>query len=103
MMRNFDLSINPLELQNITMEDVRRLVRFSHLEAFKRRLEKIPHALISYRELLQVSMASTENNYEAEAIAFVKALDESSYILVLGSIVHSSPYTWYIKYYNCLF
>ncbi|GLJ26223.1 hypothetical protein SUGI_0503560 [Cryptomeria japonica] len=84
--------ISPPELQKITVEDMRRLARLDRLEAFKRRLEQIPHELISYRELLRVCMVSAERSSEEEADAFVKILDESGHILVLGSTVHLRPH-----------
>ncbi|OMO75030.1 hypothetical protein COLO4_26374 [Corchorus olitorius] len=76
-------------LGKISVEDARKLLRFSQMEKLKARLREIPKSSISYYQLVQICLERCGT--EAQALELAKMLDQSGNVIVLGNVVFLRP------------
>ncbi|CAA3026747.1 Hypothetical predicted protein [Olea europaea subsp. europaea] len=75
--------------KKLTVEDVRRILRFSQLELVKERLKQIEKDYISYSDYLQICVKNCSS--VDQGMEFAKMLDESGTVIVLGDFVLVRP------------
>ncbi|PIA57619.1 hypothetical protein AQUCO_00600383v1 [Aquilegia coerulea] len=75
-------------LNKITIEDAKKLLRFSQLEMLKTKLRQIPQHCISYDEFVKICV---ENSGSEQGLGFAKMLDDSGSVIVLGKQVFLRP------------
>eukprot|EP01018_Ginkgo_biloba_P015915 Gb_35764 [translate_table: standard] len=77
----------------VSAKDAERLLRFARLGAVEKRLQKLSHECISYKELLQICMDSAaEYCSEEEAENMANLLDQSGEIMIMGHNVYLHPH-----------
>ncbi|KAL6993632.1 hypothetical protein U1Q18_011744 [Sarracenia purpurea var. burkii] len=73
----------------LTVEEARKLLRVSQLEMVKSELRQIRKDRISFEEFVQICSESCGN--KDRGLDFVKMLDESGTVIVLGNVVFLRP------------
>ncbi|XAR73909.1 hypothetical protein NMG60_11008030 [Bertholletia excelsa] len=73
----------------LTVEDARKVLRLSQLEAVKLKLRRIQKDHISLSELVQICTDCCSN--AKQGLEFAKLLDESGSVIVLGNVVFLKP------------
>ena len=74
---------------NLTVEDVRKLLRLSQLEMVKMNLREIKKSYISYTELIEICVEGCSSI--EQGLEFAKMLDESGTVIALGNVVFLRP------------
>lgn len=74
----------------LTVEDARKLLKFSQLEMVKLKLKKVEKNCISYSEFVQICCESCSNSTD-QCLEFSKILDDSGSVIVLGNVVFLRP------------
>ncbi|KAK2987481.1 hypothetical protein RJ640_012140 [Escallonia rubra] len=77
------------EQGELTVEDARKVLRASQLEALKSKLREITKGYVTYAEFVQICMEACSN--EHQGLGFAKILDESGSVIVLGNVVFLRP------------
>ncbi|XP_058081286.1 calcium uniporter protein 2, mitochondrial-like [Magnolia sinica] len=75
----------------ISVEDARKLLRISQLEALKSSLKQIPKNCISYSEFMQICADRLRGTSPDQVSELVKMLDQSGVVIVLGNVVFLHP------------
>lgn len=73
----------------ISVNDARKILRFSQLQKVRSALKQIPTNSISYSEFLTVCIDIC-NNHD-QGVEFSKMLDEAGDVIVLGNVVFLRP------------
>ncbi|XP_042495413.1 calcium uniporter protein 2, mitochondrial-like [Macadamia integrifolia] len=76
-------------LDEISVQDARKLLRLSRLETLKTKLRSIPKSCISHSEFIQI--CSNGCLTSDQALEFAKVLDQSGDVIVLGNVVFLRP------------
>ncbi|KAK9136399.1 hypothetical protein Syun_015729 [Stephania yunnanensis] len=77
-------------MKKVSVEDARKLLRFSQLEMLKSKLRQIPKSFISYSEFVKICKEGSSLNPQ-QGLKFAKMLDESGAVIVLGNVVFLHP------------
>ncbi|KAK9108787.1 hypothetical protein Sjap_016847 [Stephania japonica] len=85
----FDGLVNP-SMKKVSVEDARKLLRFSQMEMLKSKLRQIPKSCISYSEFIEICKEGSSLNPQ-QGLEFAKMLDESGTVIVLGNVVFLHP------------
>lgn len=96
-LREIDISRNRIRLdvlslpetEKSTVEDVRKLLRATQLEAVKSKLRKIPQNCVTYSEFIEMCAENCSDQEQAKKIA--KILDDSATVIILGDVVFLKP------------
>ncbi|KAL6012394.1 hypothetical protein ACLOJK_002881 [Asimina triloba] len=75
----------------ISVEDARKLMRISRLEALKSALRREPRSCVSYSEFVQTCSGCLEGSSPDEVSGLIKMLDQSGIVIVLGNVVFLRP------------
>jgi len=73
----------------ISVENVKKILRFSLVEKLKAKLREIPRGSICYSEFVKICVDECGN--EGQGVEFAKLLDQSGNVIVLGNIVFLRP------------
>ncbi|KAK9136400.1 hypothetical protein Syun_015730 [Stephania yunnanensis] len=76
--------------KKVSVEDARKLLRFSHMEMLKSKLKQIRKSCISYYEFIEICKEGSSLNPQ-QGLEFAKILDESGTVIVLGNVVFLHP------------
>ncbi|KAL8257073.1 hypothetical protein R6Q59_029114 [Mikania micrantha] len=74
----------------ISVNDARKILRFSQLQKVRSALKQIPMNSISYSEFLTVCINTCSN--DNQGLEFSKMLDQAGDVIVLGNVVFLRPY-----------
>lgn len=75
--------------QRLSVEDARKILRFSQVEKLKEKLRETPQSSISHSEFVRICVENCENH--DQGAEYAKMLDESGSVIVLGNIVFLRP------------
>ncbi|KAJ9567416.1 hypothetical protein OSB04_003382 [Centaurea solstitialis] len=73
----------------ISVNDARKIMRFSQLQKVRSELKRIPRSSVSYSEFLTVCIDSCTNH--EQGLEFSRMLDQAGDVIVLGNIVFLHP------------
>ncbi|KAK9054355.1 hypothetical protein SSX86_025433 [Deinandra increscens subsp. villosa] len=73
----------------ISVDDAKKILRFSQLQKVRSALKQIPTNSISYSEFLTVCIDTCGNN--EQGLEFSKMLDQAGDVIVLGNVVFLRP------------
>lgn len=86
------------ELDGLTVEETRKLVRLAEVVRMKRKLKEIPTSRITYREFVRICGEDNSDGDEDYGVELAKRLDESGAVIVLGNDVFLHPEQVFQKY-----
>ncbi|KAG7034389.1 Calcium uniporter protein 2, mitochondrial, partial [Cucurbita argyrosperma subsp. argyrosperma] len=81
----------PGELDGLTVEETRKLVRLAEVVRMKRKLKEIPTSRITYREFVRICGEDNSDGDEDYGVELAKRLDESGAVIILGNVVFLHP------------
>ncbi|KAG1355125.1 calcium uniporter protein 4, mitochondrial [Cocos nucifera] len=76
------------ERRGITVEEARKVLRASQIEAARARLRAIPMSCIAYWEFVQICCDASGGE---QGVGIARSLDESGAVIVLGNVVFLRP------------
>lgn len=84
----------PAELEGLTVEETRKLVKLTEVVRLKRKLKEIPRSWITYQEFVRIcgeDCADNNGDNENYGVELAKRLDHSGAVIVLGNFVFLDP------------
>ncbi|KAL0543002.1 hypothetical protein IC582_018088 [Cucumis melo] len=81
----------PSELEGLTVEETRKLVKLTEVVRLKRKLKEIPRSWITYQEFVRICGEDCWDDNEEYGVELAKRLDHSGAVIVLGNLVFLDP------------